>query len=86
MRVLDFCWKTKKPCVLFLLENQRTPRKTKKSKSLGPLTKILDFWFCGASAETKKTKKTKIQNLSEGPEICGFVGFPRVFLVFLVSP
>ena len=70
----------------FLLENQKNPRKNKKSKSFGPLRRVLDFWIFGfvvPSAETKKTKNPKIQNLSEGPETFGFVGFPRVFfLVF----
>ena len=90
----------KKPCVflVFHLKSQKNhvifwisvgksknPRKTKKSKSFGPLRKVLDFWFFGffVSAEgTTKPKIQKIQNPSEGPETFGFFGFPRVFFGF----
>ena len=59
------------------MENQKSPRTTNKSKSFGPLRKVLDFLEFLVSAEG--TTKPKIQNLSEGPETFGFFGFPRVF-------
>ena len=65
---LDFCWKSK------------NPRKTQKSKSLGPLRKVLDFWFCIAFGGNQKNPKSKNQKLSEGTETFGFFGFPRFFL------
>ena len=58
----------------FLLENQKNPRKFKIQKFRAP-QKGFGFLVFG-------TTKTKIQNLSEGPETFGFFGFPRVFLVF----
>ena len=67
--------KTKIPCVFcfppkiqfgFLLEKPKTPRKTKKNKSFGPLTKVLDFWICGfwfppKALQNQKSKNPKIQ-------------------------
>ena len=78
---LDFCWKTKKHHVFFgfLLENQNNPRKTKKSKSFGPLRRVLDFWVFGFVVPSAETKEPKNQNLSAGPETFGFFGFPRFF-------
>ena len=72
MVFLDFC-----------SGNQKNPRKTKKSKSFGPLRKVLDFWIFGfvvPSAETKKTKNPK--PVLRGPKLLDCLGFPRVFLVF----
>ena len=67
---LDFCWKSK------------NPRKTQKSKSLGPLRKVLDFWFCIAFGGNQKTQNPKIKNFLRGPKLLDFL----VFLGFFCFP
>ena len=77
---LDFCWKTKKHHVLFWIsvrKQQKTLGKPKNPKVSGPSER---FWIFGFVVPSAETKKTKIQNLAEGPETFGFLGFPRVFL------
>ena len=46
---LDFCWKTKKHHVFFWISvgKPKNTRKTKKSKSFGPLRRVLDFGIFG---------------------------------------
>ena len=81
---LDFCWKTKK-----------NPRKTKKSKSFGPLRKVWIFGFLVSAEGTTKPKIQKSKTLLRGPKLLdflvflGFFGLPTkiqkthgVFLVF----
>ena len=43
---LDFCWKPNTMCFFWIsVGKQKNPRTTKKSKSFGPLRKVLDFWI-----------------------------------------
>ena len=41
---------------------------------------------CDTTTETKKPKIQKSKAFVKGPKLLDFLGFPRVFLVFWVSP
>ena len=84
---LDFCWKTKKHHVFFwiFVGKPKNPRKNKKSKSFGPLRRVLDFWIFGfvvPSAETKKPKIQKSKTFLRGPKLLDLLVFLGFFFGF----
>ena len=58
----------------------KNPRKTKKSKSLGPLTEVLDFWIFGSlslRANTARSMQLYVLVL--------VLVFILIFVLFLIS-